>query len=640
MCGIAGIFSKSTQSDTLVKKMVSRIRHRGPDYSNVVYLFDEKVWLGHARLSIIDLSDAGNQPMSYLNDRYYLTYNGEVYNYLELRNELQEKGYFFKTNSDSEVILAAYAHWGEKCVDHFNGMFAFVIVDVVKRTFFVARDRFGVKPLYYWNSPQSQMLCISSEIKAFVDLPGWKPQLNGQRAYDYLNYGLTDHTNETMIQGVFQLRGGECITGTVDNPIDSFRVVRWYHPPKNEIKISEAEAAEEFRDLFFDSVKLRLRSDVKIGSCLSGGLDSSSIACTLNDILKETGDNRIQNTVSARAEGTSHDESKYIDIVLKERKINGFYVDPSPEELWEIQNKLIWYQDEPFGSTSIYAGWCVFEKAKKEKLKVMLDGQGADELLIGYKRFFLPYYAQLFKSMRWRKLSKEMQKGKEYHNHSSITLLKGLLKTSLPTSILNQMTSIVYYRGGFEWFSMDKIGAEKKMPPFFGKDRAKTVAELSDHLLLYNNLPELLRYEDRNTMAHSVESRLPFLDYRIVEFVQSLPDDYKISDGKTKAVLRNAMVGVLPESIRMRMDKIGFETPEEKWEKEHPEMFRRLIELAIEKTNGMINEEALQYFDRVVAGGKLDFTVWRMINFGIWYDMFINGNLGEDINKLEKVYEM
>lgn len=626
MCGIAGIISKERLNSHQIEGMLEKIKHRGPNFRNYIQLFDDKVWIGHARLSIIDLSADANQPMFDEQGQLCLSFNGEIYNYLELRQELSKKGFIFRTLSDTEVILAAYREWGIKCLDRFNGMFAFIIIDKERRTFFAARDRYGVKPLYYWKNSSSELLYFASEIKAFTGLPGWRPKVNGQRVYDYLNFGLTDHTRETMVKDIFQIRGGEYCTGTLDSPITSFSLSQWYTPTINSLHISEEEAAEQFKTLFFDSLKLRLRSDVKIGSCLSGGLDSSSIVCAVNDLLKETGCADAQKTVSALATGTQYDESKYINIVLSERKIDGYCVEPSPEELWDIQNKLIWHQDEPFGSTSIYAQWCVFAKAKEKNLTVMLDGQGADELLAGYQRFFLPFYSQLFKRFHWAKLAEELQYTKQYYGHSWKTVAKGVIKTTFPATILNGLSNLRNNNGVMDWYSIDKLGAKKNLPLFYGSERAQSLGELSKHLFFYNNMPMLLRYEDRNSMAHSIESRLPFLDYRLVEFAQSLPDYCKINQGKTKAVLRNAMKSVLPKQIQNRMDKIGFETAEEKWERENLLGVRNMIERSIEKTNGIINKNALKYFDNIISKGKRDFTIWRMINFGIWYDLFINNN--------------
>ncbi len=550
-------------------------------------------------------------------DRLWLSFNGEIYNFIELREELEKKGYKFRTNTDSEVILASYAEWGSNCVDHFNGMFAIIIIDIYNNSFFVARDRYGVKPLYYWVPSNKKYVAFASEIKAFMDIPEWNPKLNGQRAYDYLNYGLTDHTNETLYRGVFQIRGGEAIYGDLDRPIQTLNIYRWYTFFPSPIKLSRDEIAERFYDLFVDSVSIRLRSDVKVGSCLSGGLDSSSIVCVVNDILKTKKIADSQATVSAIAPGSSHDETKYIDVIHKERGITGTFVEPALDDLWKSMNRLLYFQEEPFGSTSIYAQWCVFAKAREEKLTVMLDGQGADELLAGYRNFVMIYFSQLMREGKWGRLVKECVLTKRKQGYSMAYAMKWGLE---------KFVSKQNNRRRGEWYSLDKLDAISEMPMYFGRKEKKTLNEFSEQLLLYNNLPMLLKYEDRNSMAHSVESRLPFLDYRLVEFIQSLPEEAKYADGMTKVVLRDGMRGVLPERIRMRMDKIGFETPEEDWERENREEFRKRIKQAIDVTDGIINEKALDYFDETVRKAKRDFGIWRIINFGSWYDIFINQN--------------
>lgn len=630
MCGIAALFSNQPEDEALVKCMTEVIRHRGPDNQSIKGLFHDQTWLGHCRLSVIDTSKVGNQPMEYKNGRYWLTYNGEVYNYIELRIELEKMGYSFQTKTDSEVILAAYDKWGGDFVNHFNGMFSFVIVDLENHTYIAARDRFGVKPLYYWIPSDRRYLAIGSEIKEFIGLPGWDPKVNGQRAYDYLKYGLTDHTKETMFQNVFQLRGGESLQGTLDAPTSEIKITRWYHPKIQRLSISPSEAEEHFLELFENACRLRLRSDVKLGSCLSGGLDSSAIVCVVNNILKESKTAHMQKTVSAISRNARCDESAYIQSVLQARGINGYFVEPSPEKLLNIHRRLIWHQDEPFGSTSIFAQWCVFQKAKEMGLTVMLDGQGADELLVGYHDFFAPMFASLFAKFHWKKLFNEMAMCRKIHNYSYSIALKGLLNTFMPDKLL-EFSKKVYRKQGYDsmWFSPERLGADQKAPKYYRvKNRAKTVQELSRQKLYYTNLPMLLRYEDRNSMAHSIESRLPFLDYRLVEWLQSLPDDQKLCNGQTKVVMRGAMKGILPEDVRMRMDKIGFETPEEVWEKEHQEEFRKLIRFSVESANGIITENAIEFFENISSRQRLDFSIWRMINFGIWYDLFINRKAG------------
>lgn len=628
MCGIAALFSNRQEDEALIKGMTEVVRHRGPDNQSIKGIFHDQTWLGHCRLSVIDTSVNGNQPMEYMNGRYCLTYNGEIYNYLELRLELEKMGYFFQTKTDSEVILAAYDKWGGDFLNHFNGMFSFVIVDLENHTYFAARDRFGVKPLYYWIPSDKRYLAIGSEIKEFTVLPGWIPNVNGQRAYDYLKYGLTDHTKETMFQNVFQLRGGEYIQGTLDAPTENIRITRWYHPKIQPLSISSADAEQHFLELFEDACRLRLRSDVELWSCLSGGLDSSSIVCVVNNILKKSKSAHIQKTISALSSNARCDESAYVQSVLRARQIDGYFVEPSPENLLNIHRKLIWHQDEPFGSTSIFAQWCVFQKAKEMGLTVMLDGQGADELLAGYHTFFAPMFASLFTKFQWKKLANEMVMCKKLHNYSYSIALRGIFNTFMPDKLL-EFSKKIYGKQvyGNKWFSPERLKAEEIAPKYYRvQNRAKTVLELSRQKLYDTNLPMLLRYEDRNSMAHSIESRLPFLDYRLVEWLQSLPDEQKLYNGQTKVVMRGAMKGILPENVRMRMDKIGFETPEEVWEKEHQEEFRRLIQFSIESANGIITKNAVDFFENISSHQKLDFSIWRIINFGVWYDLFINKN--------------
>ncbi len=626
MCGIAAIFSGNQEEEAQIVTMIDRIVHRGPNDSGIERLCNGRAWLGHRRLSILDVSSAGKQPMSYGDGKLWMTYNGEIYNYLEIREELIKKGYSFSTNTDSEVLLASYDCWGRKCVEHLNGMFAFVIVDLRRSIYFAARDRFGVKPLYYWISPDKERIALASEIKEFMSLKGWHAAVNGQRAYDFLRYGLTDDTEETLFEGVFQVSGGYAMTGSLDNPVQKRETYQWYKFTVEKSHLSWKEASEQFRELFESSCRLRLRSDVGVGSCLSGGLDSSSIVCMVNDILRGEGREDSQRTVSAIAPKTIVDESAYIQEVLSQRGLNGYFTAPSPEDLFLIEKEITWHQDEPFSSTSIFAQWCVFQEASRRKLTVMLDGQGADELLAGYHRFFAPLFVAYFRKGRLQKLISEAKSCKEFHGYPYSFVARGILKTFFPENLVDFGRRMYRQEAVRDtWFSADALHAKEIPPVYYRREnRAKTVEDLSLQLLQHTNLPMLLRYEDRNSMAHSIESRLPFLDYRLAEFILSLPDEYKIRDGWTKAVMREAMTGILPEKIRTRMDKIGFETPEEVWLKKNRDSFRKRIAFAVEATNGIITESAVRHLDEVIHKNKRDFSVWRMVNFGIWYDLFIN----------------
>lgn len=618
MCGIAGIFSNKKISDKYINSMLEMIAHRGPDSEGIVSLFDHRCYLGHRRLSILDLSDAGKQPMQYCNGKYWIVYNGEIYNYIELRHDLLKEGYLFKTETDTEVLLAAYDCWGRDCLHKLNGMWAFVIVNTVTGDIFSARDRFGIKPLYYWMSSHG-LFALASEIKQFFGLPGWNGKINGQRCYDFLNWGLMDHTDETMYKGVFQLRAGEALCCHI-NQINNRKIYKWYELQSESLMCKPEEAMAQFFDIFSDAVRLRLRSDVKIGSCLSGGLDSSSIVCTMDRILKEMGSKEGIVTISSCSKILKYDEKKYVDIILEKIGTNGNFVYPSPEGLFADTKDLIWYQDEPFSSTSIYAQWCVFSAAKRCGIKVMLDGQGADEQLAGYYGFFFPRLKNLMKSFQFKRFFHEMLVTKKLHSFSAIFILKGLLYQCLPDEIYNRLCTM--YNGNSlkpSWIDMQALDAYGENPYVVAGNKADSVKSLSIAQLTSSNLQMLLHWEDRNSMAHSIETRLPFLDYRLVEFVLSLPDEYKLSDGITKRILRDSMSSVVPDVVRLRMDKMGFVTPEEVWMREHYSDFMGRLKDAIEVSRGIFTDKAIKHLDDMIDGKKrFDSSIWRIINFSLW----------------------
>lgn len=626
MCGIAALFSMRNIERRHIQNMTDVIIHRGPDAFGHEYFSSDKWSLGHRRLSILDVSQAGKQPMSYLDNRYWITYNGEIYNYIELRKELENIGYKFYTKTDTEVIMAAYDYWGKECINHFNGMWAFVLLDTISEKAFVSRDRFGVKPLYYWFSSDG-VLAFASEIKQFMVLDGWQAKLNCQRAYDFLVWGQFDHTDETMFSGVYQIRRGEAVELNLDK-LDRFNaklpVYFWYDFTYKEFDGSFEDAADEFRNLFIDAVSLRLRSDVQIGSCLSGGLDSSSIVCVINDLLRQYDKSDIQYTVSAGAKVKKYDESEYINSILSERNIKGYYVYPEFNTLFNVLDDIIWHQEEPFGSTSIYAQWQVYKKASEQDLTVMLDGQGADESFLGYSNSFGIQFAGLFKSLQWLKLLSEIRACFKIHNYGLSFIIRGILSNLLSEGGLNKLR---YVRNGGgnkpDWISIDGLGINAISPSTYTGQKTTSLCNLSYSELMDSSLPKLLHYADRDSMAHSVETRLPFLDYRLVEFVFNLPDEYKLAQGVTKRVLREGMKGILPELVRTRITKLGFATPEEVWMRENSEFFTMKIKETIEFSNGLLNYNCLNLWYDIINGKKsFDFRVWRMISFGNWLHRF------------------
>jgi asparagine synthase (glutamine-hydrolysing) len=614
--------------------MINLVSHRGPDGSGINTFSVEKyrdpitVGLGHVRLSIVDLSENGHQPMSYMG-RYWITYNGEIYNYIEIRRILQNKGYIFKSHTDTEVILASYAEWGDKCLEHFNGMFAFVLFDSDKNELFIARDRFGVKPLYYWSNSERQ-IAFASEIKQFSALKGWVPVLNGQRAYDYLNWSLTDHTAETLFESVYQLRPGQALKLSIEKVNQYLKagvqlpVYDWYDLKPMEYEGSMEQAASSFFDLFRDSVSLRLNADVPVGSCLSGGLDSSSIVAMI-DHLKKYQSKNMQKTFSACSYIDQFDERKWVDIVVNATDAHPYYTYPSFDNLFSQLEEITWHQDEPFGTSSVYAQWNVFHLAASNGVKVMLDGQGADELCAGYHSFFDLKLANLFTNLRWVSLMNEMAKIRRIHNKSHLYMVSTIGGVVLPKPINQFLRKALHMPNrNPSWLNMEALGAST-IDPFESKNKKITsIRELSGALILRTNLQKLLHWEDRNSMAHSVEARLPFLDYRLVEAVLGMPDEFKIGGGVTKIVLREGMRKILPEKTRVRMDKMGFVTPERAWVCEHyPDLFKNKVKEVVEVHSRIFTNDTAKFVNNIIDG-KYRFSnlPWRIINFGVWMKKF------------------
>jgi asparagine synthase (glutamine-hydrolysing) len=671
MCGIAGFFSTAPQPGNIVGRMTDIIRHRGPDDEGFVLFEDlsatpricggqdtpgdayqtpipyapkEKLSsvgdypvtlaLGHRRLSIVDLSPLGHQPMSSADGRYWIVFNGEVYNHIELRAELKKIGYQFVSRSDTEVIIAAYCEWGKECLSRFNGMFAFLIYDRVQRRLFVARDRFGVKPLYYRVSGNG--MAFASEIKQFTVLPQWRAQRNGQRVYDFLNWGVTDHTDETLFAGVVQLRGGQALELDLQAMVDGgvqyaaggkLPVYSWYQVKPQRFAGTMQDAAEQFRAKLIDAVKLRLRADVPVGSCLSGGLDSSSIVCVANQLLRDQDARSLQKTFSACADVDKFDERKWIDIVVNATGVEAHYVYPALSRLSDELPAITWHQDEPFGSTSIYAQWSVFRLAAEQRVKVMLDGQGADEQLAGYHGFFGPHLAVLFRSLRWASLLKEASAMRRLHGYSYKTAAAYIANYTLPENIKGKLRRLMRRAGAQPaWLNCERLNCVAVNPfQTMGAAKAETVQGLSVAQLTASNLPMLLHWEDRDSMGHSIESRVPFLDYRLVEFVLGLPGEYKLSGGITKRVMRHGMSGILPDAIRDRMDKVGFVTPEETWLRETaPDLIRMTMNSAIAASGGILRKAEVNTMLADMIGGRMRFSFlpWRLISFGEWMKQF------------------
>ena len=664
MCGIAAIFSLNSNQAPLrfITGMTEAVCHRGPDDEGFVFFQQERPGftlyggrdtptavyhgsfsysparlisgdippgafgcLGHRRLSIVDVSSTGHQPMSSQDGRYWIVYNGEVYNHVELRKELENSGCKFRSLSDTEVIIHSYRQWGSLCLSRFNGMFAFVLLDLFERKIFAARDRYGIKPLYYWFGPGG-FLAFASEIKQFTVLPGWKATVNGQRAYDFLNWGVLDHTEETLFAGVKQVRGGDFVDCCIDNLQGDLPISRWYRVSPEPFNGNPASAATAFRDVFEDAVRIRLRADVPVGSCLSGGLDSSSIVCVANSLLRKHNLEFLHKTFSAFSEIREYDESVYVREVIKQNEIDDHHTHVRFEGLPEALDSITWHQDEPFESTSVYAQWEVFKLARQAGMKVLLDGQGADEILGGYHSFFAFRFAALLRALEWKLLWSEIRDTKRLHGFSTLLVSKEVLNLLLPDVFRQPLRKLAGKASSSvpHWLDTEILGAEAVDPLKANGRTPSNILEFSVSQLTSTHLPMLLHWEDRNSMAHSIESRLPFLDYRLVQLTLGLPEDYKLSQGMTKRVLRDAMVDFLPVGVRERVDKMGFFTPEEIWIKgSASEFFRAELHGAIQKSSGVLKDSAMKKLERMITSQEaFSFTIWRMISFGRWMDRF------------------
>ncbi len=611
MCGICGIINLKNKPirQAALFPMMQRMKHRGPDDEGI--FIHRNVGLGFVRLSILDLSDAGHQPMNDGSGRYTIVFNGEVYNYIELREELKRQGLSFCSGTDTEVVLKAYIHWGEKCLEHFNGMFAFAIYDEENDVLFGARDRFGVKPFYYCMT--EDQFVFASEIPPILETKCIKPKANNQAIFDYLVFNRTDQTEATFFAGIKKLQHGHSFT--VKN--GEYKSKEWYNLRERVEKAAPFEDEQAYRACLNSSIKLRLRSDVPLGVCLSGGLDSSSIASIVYEDFGNTG----LNTFSAVYNKGEHgDESEYIDEFRGTLR-NMFFTHPTVETLYQDIPNFVYIHAEPVPSLGPYAQYKVMQKAK-ENVTVTLDGQGADEELAGYHYFYGFYYKDLLRSFRMRKLLCEM-KG-YWHVHRSIYAYKTFLYFLLPKRLRTLARANEY-----GYISQDFIKCYSKRNNIAGNLYGSS--SLNDALLDHfeYKLEHLLKWDDRNSMASSVESRVPFLDYHLVERTLATQSSEKIKDGVTKSILRRAMKGTLPEKIRNRMDKVGFDTPQDEWLR--TPVFQEYIEALISsksfKNRGYFNVQKVHelYQKHVNKEVNISKEIWKWIHLELWFREFIDG---------------
>lgn len=631
MCGIAGFVGRVGDSAATLRDWGRVLAHRGPDDLGIAVLVGDEVRTGkdpglimpqvqtvlwHRRLSILDLSAAGWQPMSSRDGRHHLILNGEVYNYRELRAELEGQGVVFHSASDTEVVLEGYRLWGVDLLPRLVGMFAFALLDREARRVLLARDPFGIKPLYWSAWPGA--FAFASEQKALLKLPQVSRRADPQGLFDYLRFGLTDHGDSTMLQAIRSCPPAHWLQVSCDDARVS-APVRYLdlHAP-GEPAGSFEDSAARLRELFLDSVRLHLRSDVPVGAALSGGIDSSAIVMAMKAVEPAVD----LHAFSYIATDAALSEERWVDVVGQASGAIVHKTHATPEDLLADLDGLLSAQDEPFGSTSIYAQHRVFRLAREHGIKVMLDGQGADELLGGYQPFVAARLASLLRQGRLLEAVGFAQRAARAPGRASLWLWAGefLVPPALqaPFRRLVGQDLVPSWLDG-DWFA--ERGVRLQPAKYTFGDSSDVLHDQLRRAVSRSSLPMLLRYEDRNSMAYSIESRVPFLTPQLARFVLSLPESYLIDrDGTTKAVFRRAMRGLVPDVILDRQDKIGFATPEQRWLRQLSPVVERILASDTAAAIPMLRLPVLRAEWQAMKSAPpgRDFRAWRWINLIEW----------------------
>lgn len=628
MCGIAGgWWPNPALAQKQLPQALSAMRRRGPDDQGLeLYPFDPAVVaLGQVRLSIIDLSAAGHQPMHTRDGRWSIVFNGEIYNYRELRTELARLGHGFTSDTDTEVLLAAWTQWGASCLPRLTGMFAFAVLDKQTATLTCVRDAFGIKPFFY-AAEDGRSFAFASELPALLPLLPTKPALNWQRAYDYLVHGDYDSTPDTFFAGVHQLPPGHWLqintaTGQIHAP------QQWWSP--NIIERPDwrfADAMEQVREQFLQNIRLHLRSDVPLGAALSGGIDSSAVVCAMRHVEPDL----PIHTFSFIAKGSDVNEEHWVDRVNAHVGAIAHKMTVTGTELAQDLDDMIRAQGEPFGSTSIYAQYRVFQLAKENGITVTLDGQGADEMLAGYSGYPGQRLRSLVETGHWTNAWQFARNWAQWPGRSRAFAGKALGAQLSEGGLYQALRALHAGETNPHWLNtaaLQEHGVHTRYPriqPMHTARGRRVVAELA-LALQQRGLPALLRHGDRNSMRFSVESRVPFLTLAMVNLLLSMPENFLISpQGETKSVFRAAMRGIVPDEVLDRRDKIGFATPEQDWLLGMAPTVRQWLQADL-NLPFLDQTKILQEFDAIVAGKKpFSWQVWRWVNFCRWHSLFLS----------------
>jgi len=658
MCGICGIFSSGNPVPvSLIKSLADTLKHRGPDDEG--YLAGNKkdgdlfpltgrdsqirgldvsrfkgsatYLLGHRRLSILDLTSAGHQPFSNAKGTLWIVYNGEVYNYKSLREELKTKGYLFKTHTDTEVVLTAYEEWGEQCLDKLDGMWAFAIFDRRKHCLFGARDRFGVKPMYFFKD--KHYFAFASEIKALLKLPFIQRKINNDAAFDFLAFGWIENEEESFFKGIWEVYPGQAF----HLDLSSLSLKKWkyynlaYNPSWEQFDPQKFEGiVRQTKELLFEAVSSHLQSDVPVGSCLSGGLDSSSVVCMVNSLIdkehfKQVGERQKVFTVCYK-DNKRVDESRWAKFIVDKTKTSWYRLYPQVRDIGRYIEDIVYAQDIPFGSASgVIPQYFLMKLVREAGVKVLLDGQGGDELFAGYKGFFLSSMLEHSRHFALHDVFRELK----FRGNSPVSLpfyVTSLAKIYLPQFIPGLLLTPLLRgtRREIRYLNPRFLAKYKDRLEVLRHRCIQNLNQSLHQTITHFNFKYLLRYEDRNSMRYSIEARTPFADHRrLIEFAFQVPGNYKIHNGWSKYLLRQAMAGILPEEVRWRKDKLGFAVPESSWLKVLQPIFQSYLSVDMEEF--IQRSDLLRDLDVLINNPSFqDFNpfVWRVLIFAIWKKVF------------------
>jgi asparagine synthase (glutamine-hydrolysing) len=679
MCGITGIIktiaSREITNQTIT--MLETIKHRGPDGEGLVliddigdviptartefmYNFPDKSYhpkrrvesllhqpfqiaFGHRRLSILDTSPQGHQPMCSHDEMIWLTFNGEIYNYIEIRQDLEKRGHKFTTGTDTEVLIEAYKAFGVDCLSHFNGMFAFVIFDKTKNQIFAARDRTGVKPFYYIKNADT--FAFASEHKALLSLPFVKAKMNHKAVFDFFIHGAIEAEEEGLFANIFELLPSHYLTIDLNHvPGDNLRkainIKKYYElEPNSKFEKFDAKTFETHRqkthDLVQNSIKLRLRSDVSVGSCLSGGVDSSTVVCTINNLLRQAKKGQYAEQIGSQQkvftscfEDKNYDEQKWAKLVVDQTKAEWFRTFPTREEMVKDLETVIYCQDIPVYSSSTYAQFRVMKMVSESGVKVVLDGQGADELFGGYEPHYAGLWQELFKNLQFLSLAKAL-KATDKISSSVKFWTKSLLKyngiSSLSNTLQNRFN--LQYFNDLQYLNKDWIIENIDRYNEYAEQRIESLSQMLHYEYFGHPLKQLLKCEDRCSMWFGIESRTPFADdLDLMNYAFAVPSSYKIQNGIRKHLLREAFKNDLPKPIYNRHDKMGFVTPTNQWMREMRSEIRPYFEQS--QSDIFDKKLLLNDFDKFFnpATNLENYRVFRFISFAIWEKVFFSNS--------------